>query len=196
MRLAKVDTSVVTLLLQNKVDPNATYANDLTALMWAAGFGKIDTVRALLASGANPKLKDNRGKTAADIATRAELRRDGAVARRRQAWRVTLTWRGAHVCRFGLARPRPMRASRPSRAINAWLSAPAMCSSTAPANIQLVAKCTELMKSFSAGSFQPQAGSVMPKYLTGIAAEHRSQIAGDRHYEQRRIQHNVIGMRE
>ena len=39
--------------------------------MWAAGFGKTDTVRVLLAAGANPALKDNRGKTAADIA-RAE----------------------------------------------------------------------------------------------------------------------------
>ncbi|MGZ9074640.1 MAG: ankyrin repeat domain-containing protein, partial [Burkholderiaceae bacterium] len=59
---------VVTLLLANKVDPNAVYDNNLTALMWAAGFGKTDTVRALLAAGANPKLKDIRGKTAADIA--------------------------------------------------------------------------------------------------------------------------------
>jgi len=44
------------------------YANDLTALMWAAGFGKAATVRALLDAGADPARKDNRGKTAADIA--------------------------------------------------------------------------------------------------------------------------------
>ena len=50
------------------VDPNAVYNNDLTALMWAAGFGKTATVKALLAAGAKPQLKDNRGKTAADMA--------------------------------------------------------------------------------------------------------------------------------
>ena len=50
------------------IDPNAVYNNDLTALMWAAGFGKTETVKVLLAAGANPKVKDNRGKTAADMA--------------------------------------------------------------------------------------------------------------------------------
>ena len=58
----------LTLLLANGIDPNAVYNNDLTALMWAAGFGKTDTVRALLAAGAKPQLKDDRGKTAADMA--------------------------------------------------------------------------------------------------------------------------------
>ena len=61
-------TQVVTLLLASGIDPNAVYNNDLTALMWAAGFGKTDTVQALLAAGAKPQLKDDRGKTAADIA--------------------------------------------------------------------------------------------------------------------------------
>ena len=61
-------TAIVTLLLASGIDPNAVYNNDLTALMWAAGFGKTDTVRALLAAGAKPQLKDDRGKTAADIA--------------------------------------------------------------------------------------------------------------------------------
>ena len=36
--------------------------------MWAAGYGKTDTARALLTAGADPARKDNRGKTAADIA--------------------------------------------------------------------------------------------------------------------------------
>jgi len=34
------------------VDPNAVYTHELTALMWAAGYGHDDTVRALLAAGA------------------------------------------------------------------------------------------------------------------------------------------------
>ncbi len=50
------------------VDPNAVYDNDLTALMWAAGFGKTATVKALLDAGARTDLKDNRGKTALDMA--------------------------------------------------------------------------------------------------------------------------------
>jgi len=62
------NTEIVMLLLGKGVDPNAVYHNDLTALMWAAGFGKTATVKALLAAGARPLMKDNRGKTAADMA--------------------------------------------------------------------------------------------------------------------------------
>jgi ankyrin repeat protein len=36
--------------------------------MWAAGYGQSDTVRALLAAGARTDLRDDRGKTALDIA--------------------------------------------------------------------------------------------------------------------------------
>jgi uncharacterized protein len=36
--------------------------------MWAAGYGQEATVQLLLAQGADRKLKDGRGKTAADIA--------------------------------------------------------------------------------------------------------------------------------
>jgi ankyrin repeat protein len=50
------------------VAPNPVYRNDPTALMWAAGFGNTATVQALLAAGAKPLMKDNRGKTAADTA--------------------------------------------------------------------------------------------------------------------------------
>jgi ankyrin repeat protein len=64
-------TEVVQLLLARGVDVNAVYGNDLTALMWAAGFDRSATVKALLEAGARTDLKDNRGKTAADIA-RAE----------------------------------------------------------------------------------------------------------------------------
>jgi len=61
-------TGIVKMLVAAGIDPNEVYANDLTALMWAAGFGKTATVRALLDAGADPARKDNRGKTAADIA--------------------------------------------------------------------------------------------------------------------------------
>ena len=61
-------TAIVKLLLARGVDPNAVYRNDLTALMWAAGYGRVDTMRALLEAGAKPDLKDDRGKTALDIA--------------------------------------------------------------------------------------------------------------------------------
>ncbi|HYQ80471.1 MAG TPA: ankyrin repeat domain-containing protein, partial [Anaeromyxobacteraceae bacterium] len=47
------------------------YANDLTLLMWAAGQGHLDTVRMLLSRGADPKARDDRGKTALAIAAEA-----------------------------------------------------------------------------------------------------------------------------
>jgi len=65
-------SDIVKLLLDKGVDPNAAYANDLTALMWAAGYGRTETVKMLLAAGAKTSLKDNRGKTAADIARDAK----------------------------------------------------------------------------------------------------------------------------
>jgi len=61
-------TAVVRALLAKGVDANAVYRNDLTALMWAAGYGRDETVKALLESGARTDLRDNRGKTAEDIA--------------------------------------------------------------------------------------------------------------------------------
>ena len=61
-------TDIVLLLLHAGVDANAVLAHKLTALMWAAGYGRTDTVQALLAAGAKPELKDDRGKTALDIA--------------------------------------------------------------------------------------------------------------------------------
>lgn len=47
---------------------NARLDNDLTLLMWAAAYGHEDSVRFLLAQGAERASKDNRGKTAADMA--------------------------------------------------------------------------------------------------------------------------------
>jgi hypothetical protein len=59
---------VVRQLLDAGVDVNATYGNGLTALMWAAGYDRADTVRLLLAKGARQDLRDNRGLTAREIA--------------------------------------------------------------------------------------------------------------------------------
>ena len=66
---------VVALLLQAGVDVNRRYAHNLTALMWAAGHdasaGVDDieaTIKTLIEHGAALDLKDDRGKTAADIA--------------------------------------------------------------------------------------------------------------------------------
>jgi ankyrin repeat protein len=66
---------VVELLLQAGVDVNRRYAHGLTALMWAAGHdastGVDDveaTIKTLVEHGAALDLKDDRGKTAANIA--------------------------------------------------------------------------------------------------------------------------------
>jgi uncharacterized protein len=66
---------IVALLIQAGVDVNRRYAHGLTALMWAAGHdasaGVDDveaTIKTLIAHGAALDLKDDRGKTAADIA--------------------------------------------------------------------------------------------------------------------------------
>jgi hypothetical protein len=56
------------MLIAAGSDPNATYAHSLTALMWAAGYGHTETVRALLDAGARADFRDDRGKTALDIA--------------------------------------------------------------------------------------------------------------------------------
>jgi uncharacterized protein len=66
---------IVGLLIAAGVDVNRRYGHGLTALMWAAGYdastGVDDadaTLKALIDHGAALDLKDDRGKTAADIA--------------------------------------------------------------------------------------------------------------------------------
>lgn len=61
-------TECLAELLRAGTDVNARLDNDLTLLMWAAGYGHEATVRFLLERGANPALKDNRGKSAGDVA--------------------------------------------------------------------------------------------------------------------------------
>lgn len=55
-------------LIQAGTPVNAPLDSDLTLLMWAAAYGHEAAVRLLLAKGADPGLKDRRGKTAADMA--------------------------------------------------------------------------------------------------------------------------------
>lgn len=61
-------TACLEQLLRTGTAPNAPLENNLTLLMWAAAYGHESTVRLLLAQGADRTLKDNRGKTAADMA--------------------------------------------------------------------------------------------------------------------------------
>jgi ankyrin repeat protein len=71
----RANASIVALLLDAGVDINRRYAHGLTALMWAAGYDEASgvedvdaTLKLLIGRGAARDLKDDRGKTAADIA--------------------------------------------------------------------------------------------------------------------------------
>jgi ankyrin repeat protein len=55
-------------LLRAGTPVNGRLENELTLLMWAAAYGHEAAVNLLLAQGAERGLKDNRGKTAADMA--------------------------------------------------------------------------------------------------------------------------------
>lgn len=61
-------TSCLGELLRAGTAVNAPLENQLTLLMWAAAYGHEATVRFLLEQGADRAMKDNRGKSAADMA--------------------------------------------------------------------------------------------------------------------------------
>ena len=71
MRVLDGVDHLVAQLLDRGVPVNAVYENQLTALMWSAGQGHADVVRLLLARGADPTPRDDRGLRAADMATQA-----------------------------------------------------------------------------------------------------------------------------
>jgi ankyrin repeat protein len=77
----------VRLLLDAGVDPNTAYANDLTALMWAAGYGHNEVATVLLNAGARTDPRDNRGKTATVIAEEAGFKETAALLRERETSR-------------------------------------------------------------------------------------------------------------
>lgn len=69
--------AVIDLLLENHAYIDAESPNGSTPLMMAASYGTPEAVKLLLASGADPLVKNERGLTAIDFAQRAE-RRDSA----------------------------------------------------------------------------------------------------------------------
>lgn len=67
---ARGDTRQIAALLGKGADVNLPAAGTrVTALMCAAYFGHVDALKALLAKGAKPDLKDAAGASAADWAT-------------------------------------------------------------------------------------------------------------------------------
>lgn len=71
----KADPAMTKLLLEHDADPNALTAYDGTPLHGAAMWGNPQIVSALLAAGANKKLKDAQGKTPAQLAKAPALRK-------------------------------------------------------------------------------------------------------------------------
>jgi ankyrin repeat protein len=61
-------TECLEALVKAGTNVNARLDNELTLLMWAAGYGQEAAVRLLLSQGADRTLKDNRGKTASEMA--------------------------------------------------------------------------------------------------------------------------------
>lgn len=65
------DVRVLAYLLDRGADINAVAPNGSTPLMMAAGHGTEDSVRLLIARGADKRLRNNRDLTAADLAAQS-----------------------------------------------------------------------------------------------------------------------------
>ena len=63
---------IVKYLLEKGVEVDQRYHHELTALMWASGMNQRSVVALLLSQGADMTLRDDRGKTASDIAIGAK----------------------------------------------------------------------------------------------------------------------------
>jgi len=59
---------VLKVLLGNQANPNARNNQGLTALMESVRFGRYENAKLLIDAGADPAVRDARGRTAVDIA--------------------------------------------------------------------------------------------------------------------------------
>ena len=69
IRDASKQMAFLCALLDAGADPNARNEEGITPLMNAAWFGCRDSVRELLRRGADPLMRDNKGRTARDLAS-------------------------------------------------------------------------------------------------------------------------------
>ena len=72
---------IVLLLAQPRIKVDAQDVDGYTALMWAAEHGDLDIVDLLVKAGANPGLKNNRGKTAEALAEQGIATRQAIISK-------------------------------------------------------------------------------------------------------------------
>ena len=66
--------AIAKLLIESGAEVNARTEDEITALHRAARLGNVKIVKLLLDSGADPELATTRGQTAADWATRSDIK--------------------------------------------------------------------------------------------------------------------------